>query len=343
MSPPPPLPPPPAPGPPPAPAPGVGPAGVAAQRRRGVGVPLPVGGALLPLRPLTVADVLDGAFRTLRRVFLPAALIVLVIIGPLQLGTNLVLSRVAPELVGGGFSALVDLDVLVSTTGAATETLVLVNLISSVLGYLLSLVASAGVVALVLAVDRGEPAEVGGALGLGVRVLVPTLLASGLLAAVGMAVAIGVTIGSVVLAFIPVIGVVLLVLVVLPLSLVGLVGFIALISLVVPVAVVERGGPLVTLSRAVRVFTRAPLRILWITLLLGVVVLVLTIGLQVPFLVLSELAPAGGWAIEAVGEVVGQVLSVPVSAAAALLVYLDVRVRTEGADLRVRARELAAR
>jgi hypothetical protein len=76
--------------------------------------------------------------------------------------------------------------------------------------------------------------------------------------------------------------------------------------------------------------------------LVGVVTVVLALALQLPFLLLAGVAPSGGWAIEALGQTAGQVLSVPVSAAAALLVYLDVRVRSEAVDLRVRARALGA-
>ena len=302
---------------------------------------MPFAGHLLPLRRLTVADVLDGAFRTFRAVFAPAAVIVLVIIGPLQFMTNLVLSRVAPSVVGGGLSAIVDLDVFAAAP--ADNALVLTNLVSGLLGYLLSLVASAGVVALLLAVDRGEEGQVTSPLGLAFKVLLPTLIASFLLGALGIAAAIALAIGSVVLLVIPILGVVVMVLVVLPLYLLGIASFVALISLVVPVAVVERQGPLATLARAVRVFTRQPLRIAWISLLIGVVTVILALALQLPFLLLSEVAPTGGWAIEALGETAGQILSVPVSAAAALLVYLDVRVRWEAVDLRHRARTLVPR
>ncbi|TVP62513.1 MAG: hypothetical protein EA340_15510 [Nitriliruptor sp.] len=302
---------------------------------------MPFDGQLLPLRRLTVADVLDGAFRTFRAVFAPAAVIVLVIIGPLQFATNLVLSRVAPGIVGGGLSAIIDLDVFAAAP--ADNALVLTNLVSGLLGYLLSLVASAGVVALLLAVDRGEERQVTSPLGLAFRVLLPTLIASFLLGVLGIGAAIALAIGSVVLLVIPILGVVVMVLVVLPLYLLGIASFVALISLVVPVAVVERQGPLATLARAVRVFTRQPLRIAWISLLVGVVTVILALALQLPFLLLSEVAPTGGWAIEALGETTGQILSVPVSAAAALLVYLDVRVRWEAVDLRHRARTLVPR
>jgi len=301
---------------------------------------VPFAGHLLPLRRLTVADVLDGAFRIIRAVVGPAAVIVLVVIGPLRFATNLVLSRVAPEIVGGGLAALTDLDVFAAAP--ADNTLVLTNLLSGLLGYLLSLVASAGVVALLLTVDRGGPADVGGPLRLAFRVLVPTLVASFLLGALGIAAAIAGAVGSLLLVVIPVLGILVFVLLVLPLYVVGTAAFVALITLVVPVAVAERRGPLATLTRTVQVFARQPLRIAWITLLVGVVTAVLALALQLPFLLLAGVVPTGGWAIEALGQTAGQVLSVPVSAAAALLVYLDVRVRSEAVDLRVRARALGA-
>ncbi|MFO7960187.1 MAG: hypothetical protein R6U94_04495 [Nitriliruptoraceae bacterium] len=299
---------------------------------------MPFAGQLLPLRRLTVADVLDGAFRTFRAVVGPAAVIVLVVIGPLQFATNLILSRVAPEIVGGGLAALTDLDVFAAAP--ADNTLVLTNLLGGLLGYLLSLVASAGVVALLLTVDRGGAAEVGGPLRLALRVLLPTLVASFLLGMLGITAAIAVAVGSLLLVAIPILGILAFVLLVLPLYVVGIAAFVALITLVVPVAVVERRGPLATLGRTVQVFTRQPLRIAWITLLVGVVTAVLALALQLPFLLVAGVAPSGGWAIEALGQTAGQVLSVPVSAAAALLVYLDVRVRSEAVDLRVRARAL---
>lgn len=319
------------------PPPGAPPAPTPTRPRAGDVDPVPFTGALLPLRRLTVADVLDGAFRTFRAVVGPATVIVLVVIGPLQFATNLLLSLVAPGIVGGGLGALVDLDAFAAAP--ADNTLVVTNLLTGLLGYLLSLVASAGVVALLLAVDRGDPAGVGGPLRVAVRVLVPTLVASFLLGLLGIAAAIALTLGSLVLVAIPLLGIVVFVLVVLPLYVVGAAAFVAVITLVVPVAVVERRGPLATLSRTVQVFTRQPLRIAWITVLVGVVTAVLALALQLPFLLLAGVAP-GGWAIEALGQTAGQVLSVPVGAAAALLVYLDVRVRTEALDLRVRARAL---
>lgn len=301
--------------------------------------PLPFAGRLLPLRRLTVADVLDGAYRLFRAVLGPAVVLVLVIMGPLQLLTNLILDRVAPGVVGGGITGLIDLDPTAAT--GSEVALLTTGLASGLLGTVLSLIAAAAVTAMLLAVDRGEEPTLGASVGAAARVLVSVLVASVLLAILGGALFIGASVVSVIVAIIPIIGLIFLLLVFLPLLLVATAAFLALLSLVVPVAVVERTGPLATVSRTLWVFTRAPVRIVWISLLLAVVVAVLTVAIQLPFLLTSEVVGTAGWAIESVGEVAGQLLSVPVTAAAALLVYLDVRVRVEGLDLRVRARDMA--
>ncbi len=299
--------------------------------------PMPFGGRLLPLRRLTVADVLDGAYRLFRAVLGPAVVLVLVIMGPLLLLTNLILDRVAPGVVGGGITGLIDVD---PTAAAGSEVALLgTTLASGLLGTVLSLIAAAAVTAMVLAVDRGEDAGLGASVRTGIRVLFSVLVASILLTILGVALFIGVVIASVILLVVPILGAILFV-VVLLLLVAATAGFLGLLSLVVPVAVVERTGPIATLSRALWVFSRAPVRIVWISLLVAVVVAILSVAIQLPTLLVSEVVATAGWAIESVGEVAGQLLSVPVSAAAALLVYLDVRVRVEGLDLRVRARDL---
>ena len=307
-------------------------------RRVVVGTAVPFVGHLLPLRRLTVADVLDGAYRLFRAVLAPAVLIVLVIMGPLQLVTNLILDRVAPGIVGGGITGLIDLDPMAAT--GSEVALLSTTLASGLLGTVLSLIAAAAVTAMILAVDRGEEPGLAASLRAALQVLLSVLVASVLLGILAGAVFVGVSLLSVIVALIPILGFIFLLLFFLPVLLVGTLGVLALLSLVVPVAVVERTGPLATVSRTLWVFTRAPARIVWISLLLGIVVAVLSLAVQLPFLLVSEVVGTAGWAIESVGEVTGQLLSVPVTAAAALLVYLDVRVRVEGLDLRVRARDL---
>lgn len=317
----------------PSPGPAPGPALTAAM------APTPIRGRVLPLRPLTVADVLDGSVRAVRRVVGPTVALVLVVLGPLQLVTNLAISRIAPGFLGGGLQGLFDPEAFLTTEIAGP--LVLVNLFAGLLGYLLSLVASAGVVALLLALDRGEPLSLGAALRVAVRVLVAVLVASFLLSSLAGSIALVVLVASVVVLVVPVVGPLVFVLVVLPVFVAGIALTVALTSVVVPVAVVERGGPIQTLTRAVTIVARRPLAIAWITLLMAVVVAILALAVQLPVVLLAGVLPAGGWAVEALGTTAGQLISVPLSAAAALLVYLDVRVRTEGLDLEVRARELA--
>jgi hypothetical protein len=300
----------------------------------------PIRGRVLPLRPLTVADVLDGSVRAVRRVVAPTIALVLVVLGPLQLLTNLAISRIAPGLVGGGLAGLFDPESFLAAEFAAGP-LVLVNLLAGLLGYLLSLIASAGVVALLLALDRGEALSLGAALSVAVRVLLAVLVASFLLSSLAGSIGLAVLVASIVVLVLPVIGPIVFVLVVLPVLIAGIALTVALTSVVVPVAVVERGGPIQTLVRAVTIVARRPLAIAGITLLMAIVVGILAVAIQLPVVLLAGIVPAGGWAVEALGTTAGQLISVPLSAAAALLVYLDVRVRTEGLDLEVRAHELA--
>lgn len=301
--------------------------------------PVPVAGEVLPLRRLTVADVLDGAVRTFRSVVGPAVLVVLLILGPLVLLTNLVLAQIAPQLVGqglAGLQAMVDIDAAVA--GPVPAGAVAAQLLGGLVGWLLGLIASSAVIALVLARDRGVVMGAGAAVAAAARALPAVLIASLLIGVLGAALLIAASLLSLVVLVVPVVGVIVLVLVIVPGYVVGLAAFFGLTSLVVPVVVAERLGPLRAVGRTLAVFRRAPLRILWITLLMGVVVAVIGLTVQLPMLTLAGVVPAGAWVVESLGEVGAQVVSVPLTALAALLVYLDVRVRHEALDLRVRAR-----
>ena len=45
-----------------------------------------------------------------------------------------------------------------------------------------------------------------------------------------------------------------------------------------------------------------------------------------------------GWPVAALGAIIGQVVTTPFVAAATTLLYLDLRVRTEGIDIELAAR-----
>jgi len=109
-------------------------------------------------------------------------------------------------------------------------------------------------------------------------------------------------------------------------------------GMLVAIAVVERLGPIATIGRAMWVVRRRFWRLVGVTLLVGLLAALATIGLQLPFTILATVFGSLGWVFTTVGEVLGQIVIVPVTAFGALLVYLDARVRHEGLDLELRAR-----
>lgn len=289
---------------------------------------------------MSVGDVLDGSFGGLRATFVPVAMVVVLLLGPLQLVLNLALSWVAPEMTGGGF--LASFGEFDDAMGMGDPLGVIgVTSLFGLASFFIALIAGAATIALVLQVDRAQQTDVRSALRSAVSVLGTTVGATlilgiggglGFLVFVLLMVALG--------AGVPVVGPILAVVASLPTLVIGGAALFGVINLVVPIAVVERQGPIATLGRAMWVLRRRFWRLIGITLLVGLLVALATFGLQLPFLLLGALLSPVAWAIEAVGEVLAQIVSVPVTSFAALLVYLDARVRHEGLDLQLRARDI---
>ena len=346
----PPPPPPPA-GPPPAGGPGwaggTGAAGVpGASQPRSTwtaahgddGPPAPFGGQVLPLRPMSVSDLLDGCFRGLRATFGPVVILVLVLVAPVSVLTNLALTRLAPGTLSSPFGMAFDDQPPAPEEFGDPFALIGVTTLAGLVTYVVGLLISAAVLVLVLDVDRGREADLGAAVRGALQVFATTLGASLLLVAGGIAAFFAFMLATVVLVFIPVLGIILVVLVLLPLGLGLMVVFFATTSLVVPVAVAERGGVIHTLGRVWWVLRRRFWRVIGVTVLVGLLVLAVTGGLQFGTTILAMLLPAGAWVVTSVGEVISQLVSIPVTAFAALLIYLDARVRLEGLDVQLRAR-----
>jgi hypothetical protein len=74
------------------------------------------------------------------------------------------------------------------------------------------------------------------------------------------------------------------------------------------------------------------------SIMAGIVSSVLTIPTSLAF---GAIGP-GGWPIEALGQSIAQVLTLPFATLIAVLLYFDLRIRKEAFDLQVMARELAA-
>lgn len=285
---------------------------------------------------MSVGDVLDGAFSALRATFVPVTIIVALVLGPLQLALNLALSRISPGLVAGPFADFTNVDDIL---GSGAPTLAGVSLLFAVVSLMVSLIASAAVVELALQVDRGEATDVARALRGAWSVFFNLLGASVLLGMGGIALAtVVVLLGVLVSVAIPVVGVILVVVLVLPVVVIGGAAIAGAYGMLVAIAVIEREGPIATIGRAMWVVRRRFWRLVGITLLIGLLAVLATVGLQLPFGILAAVLGSVGWVFTTVGEVLAQIVVVPITAFGALLVYLDARVRHEGLDLELRAR-----
>jgi hypothetical protein len=112
-----------------------------------------------------------------------------------------------------------------------------------------------------------------------------------------------------------------------------------------PVVVLERDGPARSLGRSWRLVQRSFWRVFGISLLAGLIVLVTAGVLQIPFTLLAGAAGGGnsilpgtsgslvGVVISAVGSIVAGAVARPISAGVAVLLYVDLRMRREGLDL----------
>jgi hypothetical protein len=294
----------------------------------------------LPIRPLSVGDILDGAFRALRATIGPVALLVVTLLGPVQLLFNLVLSRLVPGAVGAGFGdAFIEVD---DAFGAGDLGAVFGStFLFGVLSWLITLVVGAAVVAVVLQLDRGAQTDIGAAIRDAIGVLWSVLAATVLLGLGAFAAFFGFVVLAVIISVaIPILGLVLAVLVFLPVGIVGGLALLGLINLVVPIAVVERQGPLDTIARAWWVLRRRFWRVVGITALIVILVVIVTLAVSLPFTLLATITGGFAWVVESVGSVAAQIASVPLTSFAALLLYLDARARFEGLDLQLRHQQL---
>jgi hypothetical protein len=117
-----------------------------------------------------------------------------------------------------------------------------------------------------------------------------------------------------------------------------------LVLCVGPVLGVEELGPVAAIRRSWRLGARRYWECFWVAVCSGLIaqVLVVSFGL-LPALLGSVVGPSWGWVVLAAGNTVAELIAIPFVAAAAALVYIDVRVRTEGLDLELRAVEVLGR
>ena len=306
--------------------------------RYGEAAPKP---GVIPLRPLGVGEILDGAFASIRRnpkAILGLAALVMTIsavisatitrtllnLGGLNLpspGQQLTTAQ-ATHLVGRAIAVVVP---------AFGLTVLLTFIVQAILAGLLAPIIARGV--------GGQQISAGDAWRV-TRPRLPSLLQATLLVllaglgpllVLGLLVAIAAVAGSppVVYGLLVLLGVVALVLTI---------WFSTMLSLVTPVVVLENQGPARALARSWRLVNRSFWRVFGITLLAGIIVAIAGGILQLPFSVLGAVSGSGIGAtiVIVIGAIAAGTVTRPITAGVTVLLYVDMRMRKEGLDLALR-------
>src|SRR5216684_7939063 len=314
--------------------PGYGPAG-GAWPTHAPSAPKP---GVIPLRPLVVGEILDGAFSSIRqnpKATLGLAAILMTIAGVITTTITLIMrgltggisqTTLGPNATSAQVWHFVG-RVFAVLGAPALVSIVLAILMQSILAGLLTAVIGRGVL--------GHRITAGEAW----RIAAPRLPAvvGAAFAVVGILVALWALLGLVllglgVLGFFPV--------------LVLTIWFGVMLSLATPAVVLERQSPLQSLRRSWRLVSRSFWRVFGILLLAGLIVAIAGGILQFPFAIASGATAFGSGGvlsgngpgvvstlIGAVGGIVASTVTRPIAAGVIVLLYVDMRMRKEGLDL----------
>jgi hypothetical protein len=305
---------------------------------------------VIPLRPLGVGELLDGAFTSIRRnpratlgiaaLLLTASAVITTTVSLLLVHYvgSVTLPAPGQQLTDAQATRLLTrlLEVLAPTAAVSA---VLAFIVDTVLTGLLTVVI--GRLVLGYKITAGEawriarpriPALVGATLLIPLILLGVWAVYAVVLVILAVAHAPGVLIG--VLAVLGAIAAIVLT-----------IWFAIMFRMAGPAVVLEREGPARALARSWRLVRGSFWRVFGITLLAGLIVLVTAGVLQIPFGLLAAMAGGGnsllpstggnaaGILISAVGGVVAGAVARPISAGVAVLLYVDLRMRREGLDL----------
>ncbi|WNM26708.1 glycerophosphoryl diester phosphodiesterase membrane domain-containing protein [Demequina capsici] len=304
---------------------------------------------IIPLRPLTFGELLDGPLKAIRH-------------NPkVMLGINALVSALAMVVMFGmGYSYYASLfdsafiDVSSSSAMPFSISDVVLLLVGSLLGSLVLLVSTAVTSVSFSRSVIGERIGPGEAVRRGFTAL-PALLVQTLMLGIAGTLVIGVATGAVVVAFRADLGLGLAALVLLGLGAVALIIWVAIkVSLAVPVVVLERMGPFRALRRSWRLTTGRFWMILGVLVVAGLITSVIQNVLAVPVSVLLPLfmftadpGTAGPLyvAVLALATYAGALLSIVYLGGVSAGLYTDQRMRQEGFDLTLQraVQERAAR
>jgi hypothetical protein len=282
---------------------------------------------VIPLRPIAVGEILDGAFSSIRqnpKATLGASAILMTIAGVISATISIITINTL-----SGDNATIAVPGLVSVLLAIVVQSILAGLLTAVIGRAVLGQRVTLRQAWQIAAPR-LPALIGAAFALlGILVGIWAVLAGILVglhlagASAGTLVAVGVLTG---------------------IPLLVLTTWLAVrFSLATPAVVLERQGPLRSLRRSGRLVSRSFWRVFGILLLAGLIVAIAGSILQIPFSVgagvtaLNNLPGSGlsttSILISAVGSIVAGTVTRPIAAGVIVLLYMDMRMRKEGLDL----------
>jgi Membrane domain of glycerophosphoryl diester phosphodiesterase len=318
--------------------PGSGQAGHGQWPRYGEAAPKP---GVIPLRPLGVGEILDGAFASIRRnpkAILGLAAVVMTIsavisatitrtllnLGGLNLPTpgQQLTPAQATHLVGRIIAVVVP---------AFGLTLLLTFIVQAILAGLLAPIIARGVSGQQISAADAWQATRPRLPSLLLATLLVLLAGLGPLLILGLIVGIAFVAGAppAVYAVVALLGLVALVLTI---------WFSTMFSLVTPVVVLENESPGRALGRSWRLVARSFWRVFGITLLAGIIVAVAGGILQLPFTFFGALSGSGiaATVILVIGTIAAGTVTRPITAGVTVLLYVDMRMRKEGLDLALR-------
>ncbi len=296
---------------------------------------------VIPLRPLGVGEILDGAFASIRRnpkavlglaavVMTISAVISAVITRTLLNLGSINMPSQGQHLTPAQATHLIGRFVAVAVP-AFGVTVLLTYIVQAILAGLLAPIIARGVSGQQISAAAAWRAT---------RPRLPSLLLAALLvllAGLGPLLIVGLIAGVAALAGAPapVYAVIIL------LGLVALVltiWFSTMLSLVTPVVVLENASPGRALARSWRLVNRSFWRVFGITLLAGLIVAIAGGILQLPFTILGAAAGSGigGTVILVIGAIAAGTVTRPITAGVTVLLYVDMRMRKEGLDLALR-------
>ncbi len=277
--------------------------------------PLPKGGNArtgpLPLHPMSVGDVLDGSFKLLKA----NARTILIIVATIVIPVQLISAFAVRDQVSIGFLNLLNDPTLAGGDSGVDFGNAGVTIITGLLTLLTGPFIAGAVSRVVAASYIGEVMGPAAALKITVRRF-GALLAASILVFLVEAV-------GIVLCIVP-----------------GLLAF-ALYTAVTPAVMIEEIGPIQAMRRSFRLLRPRMWAVLGIAVLARIIAVVLGNLLGgVPSVAATILGGSFAWLFLAIGSILSSLVSAPVVAIVATLLYFDGRIRNEGFDLQMMARDL---